>query len=303
MTELTLGPILFHWPAEQKRDFYFRVADEAPVGTVYLGEVVCSKREPFFAPHLPEVAERLTRAGKTVVFSTLAEAMIKRERKMIAEMCGQDDFAVEANDNAALFHLRGKPHRVGPFINAYNEETLAVLAAKGATNVTLPAELPGASVAVMAAKARELGVGIEVQVHGRMPLALSARCYHARAHGRVKDNCQFVCENDPDGMALTTLDGQPFLAINGIQTLSHTCLNLASELAALDRMGVGAFRLSPHSGDMVAVARIFRALADGEIGPGEATARLGETGLDAPFANGFYHRQPGYRQVAGTARH
>ena len=34
---LTIGPLLFHWPAERKRDFYFRIADEAPVDTVYLG--------------------------------------------------------------------------------------------------------------------------------------------------------------------------------------------------------------------------------------------------------------------------
>ena len=92
--EITLGPVLFHWPAEAKRDFYFRIADEAPVSTVYLGEVICSKREPYFAPHYGQVAERLTRAGKTVVFSTLAEAMIQRERRMIAELCGQDGFPV-----------------------------------------------------------------------------------------------------------------------------------------------------------------------------------------------------------------
>jgi collagenase-like PrtC family protease len=301
--ELTIGPVLFHWPAERKRDFYFRIADEAPVGAVYLGEVICSKREPFFAPHYGQVAERLARAGKTVVFSTLAEAMIKRERKMIAEICGQEDFAVEANDNAALYHLRGKPHRVGPFVNVYNEDTLAVLAAKGATHVTLPHELPAASLAVLGAAARALGVGLEVQVHGRIPLALSARCYHARAHGRVKDNCQFVCEADPDGMELKTLDGQPFLTVNGIQTLSHTCLNLAHELDGLMDMGIGAFRLSPHSGDMVATARIFCALADGAISADEATARLGETGFDAPFANGFYHRRAGYRWGAGAAPH
>lgn len=298
---LTIGPLLFHWSVERRRDFYFRIADEAPVDTVYLGEVICSKRAPFFEAHYPEVAARLTRAGKTVVFSTLAEAMIKRERKMIAEMCGQEDFTVEANDNAALYHLRGKPHRIGPFVNVYNEDTLTFLAAQGATHVTLPQELPAASIEVLGEAARELGVCLEVQVHGRIPLALSARCYHARAHGRIKDNCQLICEEDPDGMELKTLDGQPFLTVNGIQTLSHTCLNLAHEVKALAGMGVGAFRLSPQSGDTVEIARIFRALADEEISPEEATARLGETGFDAPFSNGFYHQREGYRWVVTPA--
>ena len=33
--QLTMGPILFHWPAEKKRDFYFRIADEALVESEY----------------------------------------------------------------------------------------------------------------------------------------------------------------------------------------------------------------------------------------------------------------------------
>lgn len=57
--QLTLGPVLFHWQPELWRDFYFRVADEAPVDTVVVGEVVCSKRSPFFAEHMPAVVERL----------------------------------------------------------------------------------------------------------------------------------------------------------------------------------------------------------------------------------------------------
>ena len=73
--KLTLGPLLFDWPPEEKRDFYLRVAEEAPVDVVYLGEVVCSKRWPFFAPYLPELVERLRGTGKEVVLSTLALIM------------------------------------------------------------------------------------------------------------------------------------------------------------------------------------------------------------------------------------
>jgi collagenase-like PrtC family protease len=140
--KLTIGPILFHWPADKKRDFYFRIADEAPVDTVYLGEVVCSKRSPFFEDHYAEVAERLVNAEKTVVFSSLAEVMIPRERKMTEGVCTLDDFEVEANDSSALYHLRGRPHRVGQYFNTYNEEALSHLAGNGATHVCLPAELP-----------------------------------------------------------------------------------------------------------------------------------------------------------------
>ncbi|HUI94161.1 MAG TPA: U32 family peptidase, partial [Xanthobacteraceae bacterium] len=36
---LTLGPVLFNWPADRWRDFYVRIADEAPVDRVCVGEV------------------------------------------------------------------------------------------------------------------------------------------------------------------------------------------------------------------------------------------------------------------------
>ena len=52
-SELTLGPVLFNWQPEAWRDFYFRIADEAPVTAVYLGEVVCFKRAPLFETMSP----------------------------------------------------------------------------------------------------------------------------------------------------------------------------------------------------------------------------------------------------------
>ncbi|MFQ5636255.1 MAG: U32 family peptidase, partial [Gammaproteobacteria bacterium] len=223
---LTLGPILFHWPAETKRDFYARIADEAPVDTVYLGEVICSKRAPFFDPYIEEAAERLERGGKNVVFSSLAEVMLTRERRTVEDLAEVSDREIEVNNGAALWYLTGRPHRIGQYFNVYNEETMRHLANHGATHFCLPSELPGDTVAKLAEAAASLGTPVEVQVFGRAALALSARCYHARAHGRHKDNCQFICESDPDGMPLNTLDGESFLAINGIQTLSHTYVNL-----------------------------------------------------------------------------
>lgn len=292
-SELTLGPVLFNWQPETWRDFYFRIADEAPVETVYLGEVVCFKRAPLFDDYMDAVAARLKAAGKTVVRSTLAEVMSKQERQMIDDACAGDSL-VEANDGSALLRLRGRPHYVGPFVNVYNERTLAVLAGNGVRNVCLPPEMPATAIRALAAEAAKLGVMTEVQVFGRVGLALSARCYHARAHGRTKDTCQFICNVDPDGMTLRTLEDQPFLTVNGIQTMSHDYLNLAAELADLRDMGIGRFRLSPHSCDMVAVAKIFRDALDRSIDAVEAGARLDALQLGAPFSNGFYHGKRGH---------
>ena len=200
---VTLGPVLFNWQPEKWRDFYFRIADEAPVSTVYLGETVCSKRAPLIEPYYAEVAERLQAAGKTVVFSSLSEVLSKLDRKLAEQICTADGFLVEANDGSALLHLKGRPHHIGPLMNVYNERTVAFLAGNGAQNVCLPVEMPATAVAALCQATRDLDVSIEVQVFGRQSLALSARCYHARAHGRTKDSCRFVCEEDPDGLELT----------------------------------------------------------------------------------------------------
>jgi len=296
--EITLGPVLFNWQPERWRDFYFRIADEAPVSTVYVGEAICSKRDPLLAPHYPEVAERLIAAGKKVVFSTLAEVVLKHDRALMESTCAGEEFLIEANDGSALSYLRGRRHHIGPYMNVYNERTAAFLAGRGACNFCLPPEMPATAVAAMCEATRDLDASIEVQVFGRLPLALSARCYHARAHGRTKDSCQYVCEEDPDGMVLTTLDGQPFLAVNGIQTLSYDYLNLIGELLYLRNLGVSRFRLSPHDCDMVEVATIFRAVLDQRMDRQEATAQLEAMRLGAPFSNGFYYRKPGYSWTA-----
>ena len=301
-TQLTIAPILFHWNAEQKLDFYARIADEAPVDVVYLGEVICSKRTPFFEKHYDEVAERLTRGGKKVVFSTLAEVMLKRERNMIAGFCDLENYELEINDSSALWHLDDKPFRVGSLMNVYNEDTMAYLTNYGATHFSLPPELPGTSVSILAQQAKQLGVTTEVQVFGRVSLALSARCYHARAHNRIKDNCQFVCEEDMDGMPLNTLDKEEFLTVNGIQTLSHSYLNLLGELEGMKEMGVSHFRLVPHTQDMVAVARIFRDALDNTVSVEESREKLASMGIPAPFSNGFWHGKPGHHWVGEAAR-
>ena len=193
---LSLGPVLFNWPPERWRDFYFRIADEADVDAVHVGEVVCSKRQPFVAPQLPAVIDRLHAAGKEIVLSSLALVTNEREASQMREMCAESGLVVELNDIGLLRAIAGTPHVIGPLVNVYNESTLAYLAGKGARRVCLPPELPLASIARLAATKT---TPIEVFAFGRMPLAISARCFHARAHHLHKDGCQFVCGNDPDG--------------------------------------------------------------------------------------------------------
>jgi collagenase-like PrtC family protease len=291
-TKLVMGPVLYHWPAETLRDFWFRVADEADVDTVCVGEVVCSKRMPFFEDELPKVVERLTKAGKEVVLSSLALVSDAKEEAAMRDLIAMAPGLVEANDAGILMDLKDKPHAIGPLLNIYNEEALAFLAARGAVRACLNPEVPGAVVADLAARAP---MPLEVMVFGRQPLAISARCFHARAEGRTKDGCQFACGADPDGRVLRTIEEVAFLAMNGLQTLTFTCGNLVHELQALVHVGVERFRLSPQSGDMVRTAAIFRNVLNQRVEAAAAAEQLSALHPDLPFSNGFHHGAPGHR--------
>src|ERR1039458_6378418 len=70
---------------------------------------------------------------------------------------------VLASDGSALLRLRGRPHHAGPFVNVYNERTLAVLARGGVCNVCLPPEMPASAIRALPAEAAKLAVTIEVQ--------------------------------------------------------------------------------------------------------------------------------------------
>ncbi len=289
---LTLGPVLFNWNADRLRAFYKGIAETSKFDRVHLCEVVCGKRTPFTDAVWPDAIERLDAAGKEVVFSTLALPATTRERKTVADLC-RDEHLVEINDVTALPARAGRPFVAGPLVNIYNEGAARFLAARGAVTLCTPVELPLTSVAVIARACPELE--IEVFAFGRLPLALSSRCYHARLHGLHKDSCQFVCEKDLDGLAVDTIDGQPFLAVNGVQTLSQGVQAYCPTAAAAASFGIRRLRLSPHTADMCAVSRVYRDLLDGAIEPAEARSRLSALNLPGAFIDGYT------RGVAGCA--
>lgn len=291
---LTLGPVFFHWPAERLKDFYRRIADEAPVERVHIGEVVCGKRMPFSDSIWPELIERLERGGKEVVLSTLAAPTTVRERRSIEDLCG-DSHLVEINDITALPARTDKPFVAGPFVNVYNGAAAQFLIRRGARTICPPVELSLKHVAAIARGCPE--TEFEIFAFGRLPLALSGRCYHARLHDLHKDSCQFTCEQDADGLVVDTLDNQSFLAINGVQTMSaqvHAVMLTSAEFVAHD---IRRLRLSPQTCDMVEVARIYRSLAEGKHEPERARALLFDLGLPGTLVDGYVRGQRGAQPV------
>ncbi len=287
---LTLGPCLFNWTIEDWKDFYFKIADESDFEEVYLGEVICSRRLPFYESEINKVAERLTNGGKKVIRSSLALIMNEYEEKALKDVCQNNLYTVEANDISAMLYLKGSIFRVGPFVSVYNENTAQFMAAQGVERITLPFELSKEAIETIT---RFGAVATEIQVFGRLPLAVSSRCYHARSRNLRKSNCQYVCNEDYDGMDVKTLERQPFLSVNGTCTMSHSYVNLSAEFNHLHSVGVSAFRLSPQDCDMIKINKIWRKLLQREISPQEADALLLEETPHISYSNGFLHNVEG----------
>ncbi|WP_186394728.1 U32 family peptidase [Stappia sp. TSB10GB4] len=283
--QLTVGPIQGFWDAGLWSAFYERLAETPGISRVVLGELVCSKRLPFYQTRLPDAVAQLVAGGKDVALTSLALITpLKRERRMAAELAAME-LEVEVNDLTMLAYLpEGARFSIGPLVNVYNEGTLAVLQRRGAVGVCLPPELSVASVQRICAAT---DMPVEVWGWGRLPLAISGRCYHARYHDRAKDQCQFVCAEDPDGLAVDTLDDQQFLAINGLQTLSGQCANMAHHLPSLRQAGVASLRLSPQTTGFFEVIDLFADLTSGRIDAEEFCAKALPHAPGGAFCDGF----------------
>lgn len=289
--KLALGPVLYSWPAEAISGFY-RKAAEWPVDIVYLGEVVCAKRRVLDPEAWRALARELESAGKEVVLSTLALVEAGSELGALERICADGHFAVEANDAAALHLLAGRgPFVAGPHINVYNLETLKLVAECGARRWVPPVELSAAALAELQAR-RPAGLETEVFAFGRLPLAFSARCFTARARDVSKDDCEFACERDPDGLLLSTQEDQALFAVNGIQIQSAAFCNLAGERARLETLGVDVLRISPQWEITEEVVRVFRAVWDDSLPASAGLARLSALAPDG-WCNGYWHGAPG----------
>jgi len=298
--KLAVGPLLYFWERVAVLAFYERLCD-SPIDIVYLGETVCSKRRALRRRDWFDLAERLSKAGKEVVLSTLTLIEAESDLSYMGRTARESNWLLEANDLAVIAELGGKPFVAGPHINVYNDATLALFARMGARRWVAPLELDLATLEMLQT-ARPVGVETEVFAYGRMPLAFSARCFAARAHNRPKDDCGFVCQQYPDGLTVYSQDNEPFLAINGIQTQSTRVHNALSHVTDLKRIGVDVLRLSPHSAqaaDFRQVIELFRRSVDGAGMSGVEMSGGPPTALPGGCCDGFLQGAPGMRSSSG----
>ena len=240
--------MLYYWPKAEMEQFYL-AAINSQAEIIYLGETVCSKRRELKFTDYLELARQLTRAGKQVVLSSMALLESPSELKELKRIATNGEFLVEANDLGAvqMLHEAQQPFVCGYGINCYNAQTIQLLIAQGMQRWVMPVELSKQWLTTLLEHCDAMGIRdqfeVEVTGYGHLPLALSARCFTARSLDRAKDECQLCCIDYPKGRTINSQEGQELFVLNGIQTLSGSCYNLANAQNDMEGL-VDIFRLN-----------------------------------------------------------
>lgn len=258
--KFSLGPLQYCWDKPAVEAFY-QAAANSHIPLIYLGETVCSKRRKLRFGDYLALAQMLRDAGKSVVISTLALIESRSEITELKKQLENGEFMVEANDmgTVALASQLQLPFVCGPSINNYNLTSLNKLASWGMQRFVMPVDLSKKWLSTITEQQPQFE--IEVLGYGYLPLAHSARCFTARHHGLNKDNCDTICANYQRGLLSQTLEHQPLLRLNGIQTQSAACMDLRNEIPQMEQLGVDWFRVSP---DSIASVAFTDALIQGE---------------------------------------
>ncbi|MGL4673552.1 MAG: U32 family peptidase [Wohlfahrtiimonas sp.] len=260
--KLSLSPILYCWEKPRVYDFYDAIKT-SEVDIVYLGEMVCAKRQELLLNDWLEIGKELQKYGKEVVLTSLALVDSPSKLLDVKKAVNNGEFIIEANDFSAinLCVEHQLPFVAGHALNIYNAEALSVMLRNGMQRWCFPVELSQAWLHDIQKECEAQGIWQkfekEILAYGYLPLSYSARCFTARNVGRDKADCEIACIHDPSGKAVFTQDDQRIFTMNGIQMQSGLCYNLINEYSELESL-VDIIRLSPLDENIIEVIQQYR---------------------------------------------
>ncbi|MBS9778467.1 MAG: U32 family peptidase [Gammaproteobacteria bacterium] len=255
--EYSLAPILYKVPDDDIVAFYNETKKIDALHSLSIGETVCTKRSRAKHKLLFNIAENMANAGKEVYISTPALIMDKNDIDYTTKIIKESEFPIEANDltSISLCLEYGKAFSVGALVNTYNENTLQYFFNKGALKVSLPFEIPVESAVKIATSKNHK---VEFTAYGKVPLSMSARCYHAKHYGKNKRTCAFVCEAHKTGMEISTIENQKILLVNGTMVMSPKTTYFLDKLELFNGSNIDSFKIIPD--DLNSTLKLLKTL-------------------------------------------
>ncbi len=294
---ISIAPVPYFWSKECYYEFYEKIS-QSSASIVYLGETICSKRRTMKLENWIEIANKLDNKGKQVVLSTMNLVEAESELSVLKKISAQKKFLIEANDVSAIQvatqHKRN--FVIGNSINLYNNASLAIYKNLGMSRWCVPVELGRQDLMPMMEKINSLDIQLEYQIFGRLPLAYSARCFTARHHQLKKDQCEFRCAEDEQGILMKTQEGDCFAQINGIQIQSGKVSNLFNEWKIMREFGIDIFRIVPVSAEDT--LNVIEQLSNTINNVQNNCLDSSELACEYEFCNGYWFQQEGMKLVS-----
>lgn len=304
--KITLGPIPFQWDKEKIITFYREITN-TPVTTVYIGEVVCSKRTILGRDFLERIGRMLQDEGKEVVLSTLGLITNREELEYVRSLIDLP-FSIEVNNIGVLNLLESNRSGIlpdvpdlpdkrliaGPHLAVYNAPTAKFFSDMNIRRFVFMPELH--KDAIESISSNISSIEKEIIGFGNLPVASSWRCYTVRALEMTKNNCAIVCKKHPEGMQLETMDGMPVFNINGTQLMSARKVCMIGQLDILKSLGIEYLRIIPQERNTVDIIDTFRKVIEGVITSQDAVGVLRGYAPEG-LSNGWFHGQAGWEFI------